>query len=150
MEIILMQSVKHLGKLGAKVKVRSGYGRNYLIPRGLALPATAANMEVFEQRRAELEKTAKDQLTQAQARSARFTELRVVVKARVADEEGKLYGSVHAQDIARAATEQGVALDKSEVVLANGPIRKIGEHKVSAHLHADVNLDFTVVVEAEG
>lgn len=149
MEVILMQNVKNLGKLGAKVKVKPGFGRNFLIPRGMALPATTANLEVFEKRRAELEKHAQDQLTQAQARSARFESLRVVLKARVADDEGKLYGSVGPLDIARAAIAQGVTLEKSEIDLPGGPIRVVGEHVAAAHLHAEVQVQFTVVVEAD-
>ncbi len=148
MEVILLTNVKNLGKLGAKVKVRPGYGRNFLIPRGMALPATEANLEVFEKRRAELEKTASDALTQAQARAARFENLKLVVKARVA-EEGKLYGSVAPLDIARAAKAQDIALEKSEIDMPEGPIHVVGEHHVEAHLHPEVQVRFTVVVEPE-
>ncbi len=148
MEVILLTNVKNLGKLGAKVKVRPGYGRNFLIPRGMALPATPANLEVFEKRRAELEQTATDALTQAQARSARFDKLTLTIKARVA-EEGKLYGSVGPLDIARAAKAQDIELEKSEIDMPEGPIRMIGEHHVEAHLHSEVQVRFNVIVEAE-
>lgn len=149
MEVILLTNVKNLGKLGAKVRVKAGYGRNFLIPRGMALPATDANLEVFEKRRVDLEKSATDALTQAQARSARFDGLRLVIKARVADDEGKLYGSVGPSEIARAAAAVGVALEKSEIDMLNGVIRQVGEHAVEAHLHAEVQVRFAVSVEAE-
>lgn len=149
MEVILLTNVKNLGKLGAKVKVKPGYGRNFLIPRGMALPATDGNLEVFEKRRADLEKSANDALTQAQARSSRFEGLRLVIKARVADDEGKLYGSVGPAEIARAAVAAGVQLEKSEVDMLNGAIRMIGEHAVEAHLHAEVQVKFSVAVEAD-
>ncbi len=148
MEVILLTNVKNLGKLGAKVKVKPGYGRNFLIPRGMALPATPANLEVFEQRRADLEKNATDALTQAQARAGRFENLKLTIKARVA-EEGKLYGSVGPLDIARAAKAQDIALEKSEIDMPEGPIRMIGEHRVEAHLHPEVQVRFNVAVEPE-
>ena len=148
MEVILLTNVKNLGKLGAKVKVKPGYGRNFLIPRGMALPATTANLAVFEQRRADLEKNANDALTRAQARAGRFDNLKLTIKARVA-EEGKLYGSVGPLDIARAAKAQDIVLEKSEIDMPEGPIRMIGEHHVQAHLHPEVQVKFNVIVEAE-
>lgn len=149
MQVILLQHVKNLGSLGEKVKVRSGYGRNFLVPRGMALAATPANMEVFEQRRAELETAATDLQTRAEARIARFEGLEVVIKVRVADDEGKLYGSVGPSEIAHACTEAGVELNKSEIDMPEGIIRKAGEHTVAVQLHAEVQAQLKVRIEAE-
>ena len=138
MEIILLKNVANLGVLGDKVKVRSGYGRNYLVPRGFAVTATADNLKVFEERRAELERAAAEALAAAEARRTRFENLRLTI-ARKAGEEGRLFGSVGASDIADAAVEAGFELDKAEVRLSGGPLRAVGEYEVTLHLYTDVD-----------
>lgn len=148
MEVILLQKVTNLGELGDKVRVRPGYGRNFLIPQGMALPATTANLEVFEQRRAELEKAAAETLGAARSRGERVAGLRLTIAARVTEGE-KLYGSVGPHEICDAAAEQGVELERSEIDLPDGPLRELGEFEVVAHLHAEVLVPFTVEVVAE-
>jgi large subunit ribosomal protein L9 len=148
MQVILLEKVTNLGKLGDLVKVRPGYGRNFLIPRGKAVPATADNKAKFEARRAELEKTEADTLAQAQARAAKFNEQIVTIPA-LAGDEGRLFGSVGTADIAAALTQAGLAAEKHEVRLPNGPLRTVGEHKISMHLHPDVDATVTINVVAE-
>ncbi|MBK1655971.1 50S ribosomal protein L9 [Allochromatium vinosum] len=138
MEVILLKNVAKLGVLGDKVKVRSGYGRNYLIPGGFAVSATAENLEAFEARRAELERAAAEALAAAEARKAQFEGVSLTI-ARKAGDEGRLFGSVGAADIAEAACEAGLELSKSEVRLPEGPFRAVGEYEVALHLHADVD-----------
>jgi len=148
MELILLQKVKNLGNLGDKVTVKPGYGRNYLVPQGKATAATEANIAEFEKRRADYEAKADQQLAGAEARKAKFAEASVTVKAN-ASPEGKLFGSVGPRDIADAFTQAGLALDKSEVVMSEGPLRHIGEFEVNVHLHADVNTTVKVIVAAD-
>ena len=148
MELILLQKVTNLGGLGDKVTVKPGYGRNYLVPQGKAVPATAANLAEFEAKRAEYEAKAKSILDEAQARLARLEGASVTLKAN-ASTEGKLYGSVGPRDIAEAFTAAGLPLEKSEVVMGEGPIRHVGEFEVAVHLHADVETTVKVVVEPE-
>lgn len=147
MELILLQKVVNLGTLGDKVRVKPGYGRNYLIPYGKAVPATAANIAAFEAKRAEYEAKAKALLTGAEGRKARLDGVEVALGAN-ASPEGKLYGSITSRDIAEALTKAGHDVAKSEVVLA-GPIRAVGEYEVTVHLHADVEASVKVVVKAE-
>ena len=144
MDVILLKKVGHLGGLGDKVSVRAGYGRNYLIPSGFAVPATDANLRAFEERRTELEKEAAESLAAAEARREALDGLTVTV-ARKAGDEGKLFGSVGTQDIADAVGEVGLKLEKQEVRLPEGPFRAAGEYEVSVHLHADV--DATIKLE---
>jgi len=125
MEIILLEKIPNLGGLGDKVSVKPGYGRNYLIPQGKAVVASAEKIEQFEQRRAELEKKAADTLAAAQSRSATISALKVTITHKAGD-EGRLYGSIGTRDIAEAVTAAGVAVEKSEVRLPMGPIRHIG------------------------
>lgn len=148
MELILLQKVQNLGNLGDKVSVKPGFGRNYLIPYGKAVPATAANLADFEQRRAEFEAKANAVLADAQARKTKLEGASVTIKAN-ASTEGKLYGSVGPRDIAEAFTAAGFALEKSEVVMGEGPIRRTGETEVQVVLHADVELTLKVVIEPE-
>jgi large subunit ribosomal protein L9 len=148
MELILLEKVKNLGDLGDTVKVKSGYGRNFLLPQGKALPATEANRKVFEERKAELVKKASDSLNAAKARVEKLAGAVVKVKALAAD-EGKLYGSVGPGDIARAAEEQGLDLRKSEIDMPEGVIRLIGTYSVVARLHTEAEVAITVVVEEE-
>ncbi len=148
MELILLQKVTNLGVLGDKVKVKPGYGRNFLVPQGKAVPATAANVAEFEAKRAEYEAKAKSIHDDAEGRSAKLEGASVTVKAN-ASTEGKLFGSVGPRDIADAFTAAGLPLEKSEVVLGEGPLRNIGEYDVLIKLHADVETTVKVIVEAE-
>jgi large subunit ribosomal protein L9 len=148
MEVILLQKVENLGNLGDKVKVRAGYGRNFLIPQGKAKPATAKNVEEFEKRRAELEKQAAEHLSGAEKRKAELDGKTITINAK-AGQEGKLFGSVGTVDIADALTAAGLKVERKEVRMPQGPIRTAGEHKVEIHLHSDVNVEITVNVVAE-
>lgn len=139
MEVILLKKVAGLGALGDKVAVRPGFGRNYLIPQGFAVPATAANLAAFEQRRAELERGAADSLAAAEARRARLDGLTVRI-ARKAGDQGRLFGSIGAGDVAVAITEAGIEVHKAEVRLPAGPLRATGEFEIEVHLHADVDV----------
>ncbi|GIX38057.1 MAG: 50S ribosomal protein L9 [Silanimonas sp.] len=148
MELILLQKVVNLGGLGDKVRVKPGYGRNYLIPYGKAVPATAENIAAFEAKRAEYEAKAKAVLAEAESRKAGLEGVEIAIAAN-ASPEGKLYGSISARDIAEALTAAGHKVTKSEVILA-GPIRAVGEYEVLLHLHADVEVTIKLVVKAEG
>ena len=148
MELILLQKVTNLGALGDKVKVKPGYGRNYLVPQGKAVPATAENVAAFEAKRAEYEAKAKSIHDDAEARKAKLEGASVTIKAN-ASTEGKLFGSVGPRDIADAFTAAGLPLEKSEVVMGEGAFRNVGEYEVVAKLHADVETTLKVVVEAE-
>jgi large subunit ribosomal protein L9 len=148
MEVILLQKVDNLGNLGDKVKVRAGYGRNFLIPQGKAKPATAKNVEEFEKRRAELEKLAAEHLSGAEKRKAEFDGKTITISSK-AGQEGKLFGSVGTVDIADALNAAGLKVERKEVRMPQGPIRNAGEHKVEIHLHADVNVEIKVNVVAE-
>lgn len=148
MQVILLERVVNLGNLGDIVKVKDGYGRNYLIPQGKAKRATEANKAEFEQRRAELEKQQAEQLTAAQARGEKLAgyTLQITQKAGV---DGRLFGSVTNGDIAEQLTAQGFQVAKSEVRMPNGPLKTIGDHPVSIALHHDVVVDITVSVLGE-
>ena len=148
MELILLEKVQNLGDLGDKVKVKPGYGRNYLVPSGKAVPATAKNLAAFEARRAELEKLAWKKLSSAEERKAALEGFEVTVSANASD-EGKLYGSIGPREVADAVTERGIRLEKAEVVMGEGPIRYTGEHVVPVHLHADVETEIKVTVNPE-
>ncbi len=148
MELVLLQKVKNLGNLGDKVKVKPGYGRNFLIPQGRAVPATKTNVAEFEQRRAEYEAKANDIHSGAEARKASLEGANITVKAN-ASTEGKLFGSVGPRDIAEAFSAAGKPLQKSEVVMGEGPIRHTGEFEVQIQLHADVHTTVKVTVVAE-
>lgn len=148
MEVILLEKVQNLGNLGEKVNVKSGYARNFLLPKGKATVANAANLAAFEARRAELEKNQQQSLDSANRRVQELQALSVTIAARAGD-EGKLFGSVGAADIAEAISAAGVAVEKREVRLPEGPIRQIGEAQVQLHLHTDVNADVTINVVAE-
>ena len=148
MQLILLQKVVNLGNLGDKVTVKPGYGRNFLVPQGKAVPATATNLAEFEARRAEYEAKAKASLDGAEGRKARLEGATVTISAN-ASTEGKLYGSVGPRDIAEALTKAGMPVEKSEVVMGEGPLRHIGEFDVLVHLHADVETPVKVVVVPE-
>ncbi len=138
MEIILLDKVANLGSLGDQVSVKSGYARNFLFPKGKAVPATAANIKMFEERRAELEAKLAEELAAAQARAEKLNALEPVVITAKAGDEGKLFGSIGTRDIAAAVTAAGVEIAKSEVLLPNGTLRDVGEYEIELHLHADV------------
>ena len=149
MEVILLEKVANLGDLGDKVTVKSGYGRNYLVPGKKAVPATEDNVKIFEERRAELEKVAAEKLAEAQARAEKIAEVgNIVIKSNAGD-EGKLFGSVNVGEVADALTAAGVEVAKSEVSMPEGPIRMIGEYDIDIHLHSDVAQTVKVVVETE-
>lgn len=145
MQVILLQRVVNLGKLGETVDVKAGYGRNYLIPQGKALPATEANLAKFEARRAELEALEAEELSAANARAEALADVNVIMRAKSGD-EGKLFGSIGARDIADALTKSGLEVDRSEVKMPEGAFRQIGEYKVTIQLHHDISTDRKSVV----
>jgi large subunit ribosomal protein L9 len=147
-EVILLEKIENLGNIGARVKVKPGYGRNYLLPQGKATLATPANIARFETIRVELELKASDALAVAHARAQQLAGVQLNLSAK-AGTEGKLFGSIGTIDIAEACTRAGVAVDRSEVRLPDGPIRVLGEHHVELHLHTDVNVPLTVTVLPE-
>lgn len=147
MQVILLEKMGRLGNLGDKVNVKAGYGRNFLIPFGKAVPATAANIEAFEVRRAELEKAAAEKKAAAEARAAALAGLVVTIGANAGD-EGKLFGSIGTRDIAEAITAAGQAVAKAEVSLPNGLIREVGTFQIDILLHAEVSQEITLVVAA--
>lgn len=148
MDVILLQKVANLGNIGDRVKVRSGYGRNYLLPHGKATLATPDNVARFEARRDELEKLAREHLSSAQERAAAMQDFKLTITAK-AGTEGKLFGSIGTSDIAEAATKAGFKVERSEVRMPNGPLRMVGEHSVGLHLHADIDVPLTVSIVAE-
>lgn len=148
MNVILLEKVGKLGNIGDQVSVKAGFGRNYLIPQGKAVPATATNVAEFEARRADLEAAAAEKKTAAEARAAQLVELTVTITAKAGD-EGKLFGSLGTRDLAAAITEAGVEVAKSEVKLPEGTLRDVGEYDIDVQLHAEVTQPVKVVVEAE-
>ncbi len=148
MEVILLEKIRKLGELGAQVRIKAGYGRNFLFPQGKAIPATADNIAKFEAKRAEFEKTQAEVLNSATARVDNLNNLSVTIQ-RKAGAEGKLYGSVGTADIAEAAKLAGVELTKQEVKLPTGPFRMIGEYDVEINLHADIDVVIKVIVVPE-
>jgi len=149
MEVILLENIRNLGGLGETVDVRSGYGRNYLIPQGKAVPANEDNIKVFEERRAELEAKAQSEKEAAEKRAAKFADLVITITAKAGD-EGKLFGSIGTRDIADAVNaDVDVALEKSEVSMPDGAIRAIGEYEYTISLHSEVSTTVKVVVVAE-
>jgi large subunit ribosomal protein L9 len=146
MEIILLEKVDNVGGIGDRVNVKSGYARNYLIPKGKATLATAENVAKFEARRAELEAKAASELAAAQARAKKL-EGQVIRITATAGTEGKLFGSIGTVDIAEALEKLGIEVERSEVRMPEGPLRVLGEHRIELHLHSDVNVEVPVVVE---
>ncbi len=148
MQVILLQRIVNLGKLGETVDVKSGYGRNYLIPQGKALPATPANVEKFEARRAELEAIEPEELAAAQKRADALTDVNVIMRAK-SGEDGKLFGSIGTRDIADALTKSGLEVDRSEVKLPEGTLRQVGEYNVDIQLHHDIFASILVTILSE-
>lgn len=149
MEVVLLDKVSGLGELGDKVQVKSGYGRNYLIPNGKAVFATKENVAAFEARRAELEKQAAEKMAVAESRKAAIDGLQAVSITHKAGEEGKLFGSVGTTDIAKAAAEAGVEVAKSEIRLPKGPFRQAGEYEVVVHLYPEVDATLKINIIGE-
>jgi len=149
MDVILLEKVGKLGSIGDKVAVKAGFGRNFLIPQGKAVFATEANLADFEQRRAELEAAAADKMGKAEARAAALAKLASITISAVAGEEGKLFGSIGARDIAEAVSAAGVELAKSEVKMPEGALRELGEFDVTIQLHSDLSTSIQVVVAEE-
>lgn len=148
MQVILLQKVANLGNIGDRVKVKPGFGRNFLLPTGKATLATPDNVAKFEARRAELEKLACAELQSAEERAAALKDFKLTITAK-AGTEGKLFGSIGTVDIAEAVSKAGFKLQRSEVRMPNGPLRMLGEHQVELHLHADVDVPLTVTIVAE-
>ncbi|HEY9031954.1 MAG TPA: 50S ribosomal protein L9 [Kangiella sp.] len=148
MNVILLEKIRNLGDLGDSVSVAAGYGRNFLIPQGKAVPATKDNLKHFEERRAELQAAADEKFAKAQARADQLAGLTVTVTANAGD-EGKLFGSVGTADIADAVTAQGVELQKKEVRMPEGAIRQTGEFTFEVHLHPEVEANIKVIVVGE-
>ena len=148
MEVILLEKIENLGSLGDRVKVKPGYGRNYLLPQGKAAPATPENIAEFEARRAELEKTAAEALAAAEARRDTLADMVITIVAK-AGEEGKLFGSVGTSDIADAIKAAGVDVERNEIRLPSGALRQTGEYDVDLHLHTDVNVIVKLKIEEE-
>lgn len=147
MQIILMDTVVNLGKLGDVVKVKDGYARNFLIPTRRARRATQANMEAFAAQKAELERVAAEKMTEAQARAVKLEGCSVTVSQK-AGVDGRLFGSISNADISEALAGQGHEVNKTEVRLPDGPFKAIGEYPVVLGLHHDVVANITVVVTA--
>ncbi|MEO8017973.1 MAG: 50S ribosomal protein L9 [Pseudomonadota bacterium] len=148
MDVILLTKVANLGTIGDRVKVKSGYGRNFLLPKGKATLATPDNVKRFEARRAELEKAAREQFQDAESRQAAFKEFKLQITAK-AGTEGKLFGSIGTADIAEACTKAGHKVARAEVRLPTGPLRTVGDHTITLHLHTDIDVQLPVVITAE-
>ncbi len=147
MQVILLEKIRNLGNLGDKVNVKSGYGRNYLIPQSKAVFATDKNIELFEARRADLEKKAAQDLAQAQQRAAKLNDVTLVITAQASD-EGKLYGSVSINEIKDALVARSIEISKREIIMSEGPIHSVGNYVVDLMLHSDVVASLQVEVVA--
>ena len=148
MEVILLQKVANLGNIGDRVKVRSGFGRNFLLPEGKATLATPDNIARFEARRVELERLAREHMVSAEERAAAMKDFKLTIHAK-AGTEGKLFGSIGTSDIAEACSQAGFKVERSEVRLPSGPLRMVGEHQVNLHLHADIDVPLHLTIVAE-
>lgn len=148
MQVILLEKIAKLGELGQQVHVKPGYGRNFLIPNGKAVPATPGNVEKFETQRAELEKAQEEVLAAAQARVEKLNALSVTLHRKTVSED-RLFGSVGVNDIVTAVAEAGLEVTKHEIRLPDGPFRTLGEYEVELHLHADINTRITLIIAAE-
>ncbi|MDD5460406.1 MAG: 50S ribosomal protein L9 [Methylococcales bacterium] len=148
MEVILLEKIANLGNLGDKVTIKAGYGRNYLVPKGKAVAATAKKIAEFEARRAELEKAAAEKLSAAQKVANELGKLNVVITHKAGD-EGRLFGSVGTHNIAEAITAAGIPVEKHQIRLPHGAIRQVGEYPIDINLHSDVVVTLPVKVAAE-
>jgi large subunit ribosomal protein L9 len=149
MNVILLETVENLGSIGDLVKVKPGYGRNFLLPQGKAMLATPENMKAIEARRAELEKVAAEELAKARERAKAYENLEVVIQAN-AGPEGKLFGSVGPADIVEALAAVQVEAERAEIRMPEGPIQELGEFAIGVHLHSEINADVLVRVVGEG
>ncbi|MFO8156473.1 MAG: 50S ribosomal protein L9 [Pseudomonadota bacterium] len=149
MEVILQENVRSLGNLGEQVRVKPGYARNYLLPKGIAVRATPENIEAFEARRAELEKKAAEVREAAEKRAAAIAGVGAVTLKRKATEEGKLFGAIAASDVAEALNEGGAEVERKEITFPDGVVREVGEFPVEVYLHTEISQPVTLVVEAE-
>ena len=148
MDLILLENVQNLGKLGERVTVKSGFGRNFLVPQGKAVPATEKNIEAFEHRRGELEARAAERNSAAEARRDTIDGQTVTITAK-SSSEGKLYGSVGPREVSEALTEAGFAVEKSEINMGEGALRHVGEYDIEVHLYTDVNATVKLVIEGD-
>ena len=148
MKVILLDRVENLGAIGDLVSVKSGYGRNYLIPNGKAALATAQNIKDLEKKKEELEKRAAEQLEAAKSRGELIQGMSLTISANV-ESEGKLYGSVGPVDIVEAFEKVGVSVERSEIRMPDGPIREVGESEINLHFHSDVDIPVTLNVVSE-
>ncbi len=148
MNVILLESVENLGGIGDLVKVKPGYGRNFLLPQGKAALATEANMKAIEARRAELEKAAAEELQKAKARAKAFEGLELVIHAN-AGAEGKLFGSVGPIDIVEALAAVQVEVERAEIRMPDGPIQEVSDVTIGIHLHSEVDVDVLIKVVGE-
>jgi len=148
--VILLENIRKLGALGDKVKVKAGFGRNFLIPKGKAVYATPDNIKKFEARRSELEKKAAEALKAAEAKQKALLELGTITISAKAGDEGKLFGSIGTRDIAAAITEKGIEIIKSDILLSGGALRQVGEYDIAIELHGEINVTIKVSVVSEG
>ena len=150
MEVILLENIRNLGKFGTKVQVANGFGRNFLIPQGKAVPANRDNIAKFEAQRADLEKAAHGRLSAAEERAAEINNVSITISARAAD-EGKLYGSIGTMELSRAFKDKGVQVQRNEIRLPNGPLRELGVFEIEVQLHAEVvaTTKVTIIPEKE-
>ena len=148
MEVILLEKIANLGNLGDKVTIKSGYGRNYLVPQGKAVAATAKKIAEFEERRAELEKAAAEKLGAAQKLGNELGKLQIIITHKAGD-EGRLFGSVGTHNIAEAITAAGISVEKHQIRLPHGTIRHIGDYPIDINLHSDVIVTLTIKIAAE-
>jgi len=148
MEVILFENIDRLGSIGDLVNVKAGFARNFLLPHGKAKVATDANKAEIDARRAELEKMAAESVAEAEVRRDKIAELEISITAK-SGTEGKLFGSIGNADIAVAVTEAGVAVEKRDVRLPDGPIRQAGEYEITLHLYTDVDAVVKVIIIGE-
>jgi large subunit ribosomal protein L9 len=148
MQLILLEKVRNLGDLGQTVNVKSGYGRNFLIPQGKAVFASNDNVNAFEARRAELEQKAAERLADAEVRAEKLQSLSLAVKA-LASDEGKLYGSVGPNELAEAIALSGVEVSRRDIIMPLGPIHETGDHQFDVQLHSDINITLSVSVDSQ-
>jgi large subunit ribosomal protein L9 len=148
MEVILLEKIANLGNLGDKVKIKAGYGRNYLVPQGKAVPATAQKIAEFEARRAELENVAAERLAKAQAEAEKLGNMKIVITHKAGD-EGRLFGSVGAHNIVEAVNAAGGNLEKQQIRLPYGTIRQVGDYDIDISLHSDVTVTLSIRIDPE-
>ena len=148
MEVILLEKIANLGNLGDKVTIKSGYGRNYLVPQGKAVAATAKKIAEFEARRAELEKAAAEKLSAAQKLGNELSKLQITITHKAGD-EGRLFGSVGTHNIADAITAAGIAVEKQQIRLPHGAIRHIGDYPIDINLQSDVIVTLSIKIAPE-